>query len=332
MYFLLGISLILAFLLIANMLVALLASLIWTMIAMHVGSLSANTRAQIIFGLRLLPVAASLVFVVAFLIPAYVLHEPDESGEVVSGKLALLAAVSTLAVLISLYRVFKTWLVTRRLVSGWLNNAAPIKLDNIGVPIYRIRHEFPVIAVVGVFRPRMFVAEKVLESLEEHEFRAAVAHEYGHLRAKDNFKRTLLRLCRDLLLLPLGTALDRAWAHNAESAADEYAARTSRSTAIDLASALVKIARLVPARAAQMMPAGAFLIGTNDTDITARVRHLLRISENQNFSTGASLLGFSPASWVWSLALIAFIALPLTDDRFHLSTHEAIEHFVWILQ
>ena len=198
MYLVLGISLTLAFLLIVNLLVALLSSALWRLTSQYTQALAVNTQAQIIFGLRILPVTAALVFVAAFLIPSYLLNEPVSSVEVVSSKLALIALVSSLGVCIALYRVIETWLVTRRLASNWLGDAMRISVADIRVPVYRIKHQFPVIAVIGIFRPRIFVAEQVLGSLNEDEFRAAIAHEYGHLRAKDNFKRTLLRICRDL--------------------------------------------------------------------------------------------------------------------------------------
>jgi len=80
-----------------------------------------------------------------------------------------------------------------------------------------------VIAVVGSIRPRLFVAGQVLDSLTDEEMLAAIAHECGHLAA-DNFKRVLLRACRDMLtIVPCGRSLDRAWAENAEAAADESA-------------------------------------------------------------------------------------------------------------
>ncbi|MFM9903086.1 MAG: M56 family metallopeptidase [Pyrinomonadaceae bacterium] len=332
MYFVLGIALTLAFLLIVNMVVAIFASALWRAVLGFVQAFSVNARAQIIFGLRILPVAASLVFVIAFVIPAYLLHEPDSSGESVSGKLALIAFTSSFGVCIALYRVIETWLVTRRLTANWLSNAAEINIDGVSVPVYRIKHHFPVIAVIGIFRPKMFVAEQVLASLDQDEFRAAVAHEYGHLRANDNFKRTILRVCRDLLILPLGKSLDRAWAENAESVADEYAAQTGRCTAIDLASALVKIARIVPVNARPAMPAGAFLIGDSALDITSRVRRLIRLSEKRGFYAQRKILGLAPAAWLWASALTILSTLPLIDQRLLSSTHEAIEQFVRILQ
>lgn len=224
MYFLLGVSLSLAFLLVINFLVAVLASGIWAIAKPHTHSLSARVRGQIIFGLRVMPVVAALVFVCVFVVPAYVLYEPPASGEVVSRKLALIAIASSLGVSFALFMVCRTWLATRRLASNWLAGAREMETANRRVPVYQIDHDFPVVAVVGIFRPRLFVASKVIGSLTKHELAATLAHEYGHLSSRDNLKRTLLRVCGDLLLFPIGKGLDRAWSESAESVADEYAA------------------------------------------------------------------------------------------------------------
>ncbi|CAN5492487.1 hypothetical protein BH10ACI2_BH10ACI2_08810 [soil metagenome] len=332
MYYFLGISLLLAFLLIVNMIVAALAAAFWRAISGHLEDHSVNTKAQIIFGLRILPLAAALIFVFAFIGPSYLLLEPAGSGEVVSGKLGLLALISSIGVLVALYRVFGTWLATRRLIANWMENAVQIDVANINVPVYRIGHQFPVIAVIGILRPKLFIAEQVIESLDTNEFAAAIAHEYGHLQANDNFKRTLLRVCRDLLILPFGKDLDRAWAENAESVADEFAAKTGRSTALDLASALVKIARIAPLNARPAMPSGAFLLEEQNVDVTSRVRRLIRLSESKTHAAKAGLPGFSPASLIWSAALTTLMILPLVDRRFLETTHDAIERFVRILQ
>jgi len=332
MYFLLGIALTFAFLLIVNLLVATVSSLVWKYLSPIVGDRSVNARAQIIFSLRVLPVVASLIFVFVFVVPAYLLHEPAKSGETVSLKLASIAILSSLGIGIALFRVIETWVVTRRLSKNWQSNATLLMVDEIDVPVYKIEHQFPVIAVIGIFRPKLFVASQVLESLETDEFRAAIAHEYGHLQAYDNFKRMLLRVCRDLLVLPLGKNLDRAWAENAESVADEFAAKKGKYTAINLASALVKIARIVPLGAQPAMPAGAYLLEEQNIDITSRVRRLLRFSDSGRESRQISLFGLSPSSVVWILAIAVIAILPLVDQNLLLSTHNTIEHFVHLIR
>lgn len=330
MYYLLGISITLAFLLIVNMTVAVAASLIWRAISGFAGTVSVGTRAKIIFGLRTLPIAAALIFVLAFIVPAYLLHEPEESGEVVSTKLALVAVLCAVGVAIAVFRVVQTWLSTQRLMRNWLSNSTRIDIEGVDLPIHRISHQFPVLAVVGIFRPKIFVAEIVLASLADNELRAAIAHEYGHLRGRDNLKRTILRICRDLVILPIGNGLDLAWAQNAEAVADEFAACEGNQKALDLASALVKITRIVPTGSSPSLPVGAYIITDREGDIASRVRRLLNLSEG--FAEVSRSRRIALPSYALSVGITLLLVLHLTDRRLLLATHEAIEHFVWIIQ
>jgi Zn-dependent protease with chaperone function len=311
MYFLLGISLMLALLLVINLLVSMSATIAWHVLAPATKNWTARRRAQAIFGLRVFPFIATLIFVFAFLLPAYLLFEPRSSGETVGIELGLLAFVSVIGVGVAACRVLGTWWRTRRLAANWLAHGELISIDNVEIPVYRIIHSFPVIAVVGIFRPRIFIAEQIFDVLDDKEFQAAICHECGHIAAFDNFKRTLMRVCQDLLVFPFGGSLDRVWSENAESAADEYAAQNGcESTALDLASALVKIARVIPPNLKATMPAGAFLIETQIVDVTWRVHHLLQLAESKLFPakyrprvTGNVFLLGSSATFVLVLLL-----------------------------
>jgi Zn-dependent protease with chaperone function len=200
-----------------------------------------------------------------------------------------------------------------------------------------VRHRFPVIAVVGIFRPRLFIAGHLFEELSAEELRAAVMHEHGHIAAHDNLKRASLRACRDvLMLLPLGRTLDDAWAEQTESAADEHAARTGGANlALDLASALVKIARLVPtAGATPTMPAGAFLVGEHsESGIARRVRRLARLATHEppRFHASNNALNFLFAAALGTALLIAFT---VSFRRPHMLAplHDALEHVVDALE
>lgn len=330
MFFLLGISLTLALLLIVNIAAAILAFGLWRLIVRPMTFLSANTQAQIIFALRFGPIVAALIFVFAFVVPAYLLHEPENSGEVVSGKMAFLAIASAIAACTALYRVIKTCFATHRVAANWEGNAVEITIPDVDVPVFRIVHPFPVMAVVGIIRPRIFVAEQVLKSLSNDELQAAIAHEYGHLRSRDNLKRSILRVCRDLVSMPLGGGLDRAWSESAERSADEFAANTHRSAALDLASALVKLARIAPPQTGLATLRGSYLIDEERGDVSTRVRRLLRLSEEYRCSQKPPF--YARPVWVWSSALAGLLALHFADQRLLLTTHEAIEHFVWIMQ
>ena len=331
MYFLLGICLIFALLWTLNLFASVSASVLWRAVARPASRLSSRRQEQIIFTLRAFPVGAAVVFVLAFLTPAYLLFEPHSSGETVSLKLALISIASILGICFAGYRMLRTWLVTRRLTTNWLRHSERIEVDGVNVPVFCIRHPFPVIAVVGMIRPRMFVASQIFDSLSEDEFRAAIAHEYGHLNAHDNFKRAFLRVCRDMLILPLGRELDRAWTENTEAAADEYAASIGGDTmALDLASTLIKIARIAPENTSPSMPLGSFLIEAHEGDLQHRVGKLIELSSHHSHEHATrrsrNLL------WVYIGILLTAVALLASNEAFLLAVHDASESVVSILQ
>jgi Zn-dependent protease with chaperone function len=327
-YFLLGISLILAFILIVNVAAAALASLAWRGVFGRLEFLSPAARARVIIGLRVMPVVLALVFVTAFVAPAYLLLEPFDTGETVSVKMAAIAIASSLAVLVAVLRVLQTWWATRSLLRNWLSDAAEISVDGIDDTVYRIEHPFPIIGVIGVFRPRVFIAQHVLDALDDHELAAAIEHENGHRMSYDNLKRGVMRMCRDLVILPIGKRLDAAWAETAESAADEFAARRDPAAALDLASALVKIAKLVPPGMTPALPAGAYLVEKGD-EIASRVERLVALTDEAPLSR--SRYGrFS--SLVIALALAAIVVMPVADPSILDRTHGVVETFVSALQ
>lgn len=279
MYELLAICLVLAALLTINALASLAAAACWWFFEPALRNCSARTRAEILFALRISPPAMALISVGLLLVPSYVGYEPYSTSEVVSKKLAALAFVSAAGGAFALWRALRSWLATHSLLRKWLATADQIRLARISTPTFRIPHSFPIIAVVGTIRPRLFIAERVLQALSEEELTAAIAHECGHLGARDNVKRSLLRACRDaLMIVPCGRSLDRAWAEATESAADEHAAQQGAATALNLASALVKIAKMIPAGTRAAMPVAAFLVGEEVSGVKARVRRLLEIA------------------------------------------------------
>ena len=330
MYDLLGISLALAALLTINALATILAATLWRVaLAPLTARWQASTRSRMIFALRIFPALAAMLCVCVFLIPSYVAYEPRHTNETVNYKLAIVALISGIGLALALWRGLAAWLATRRLVADWMRHATPLQLEGAGIPVYLIKHKFPVIAVVGAFRPRLFIAGQVFESLSREEISAAIAHEAGHLAARDNFKRACLRACRDVLtIVPTGRVLDRAWSESAEVAADESVACAGPVKALDLASALVKIARMAPANSRPTMPAGAFLIGETISSIGWRVRRLTQLAtpgdswqRNENSMPGLLL-------WSGFILLIMIVAFAATRPGILAAMHSMLESIV----
>lgn len=331
MFELLGVCLALAIFLAVSLTAAICASVIWRLSCGFVMRWSAGLRAQILFTLRVAPPLIGVIAVGLFFVPAYLDYEPRTTSENVSTKLAVFASLAIVGLALATWRAVRAFWMTNNLRRVWLRAAKEVSLSGVHVRTFMIVHEFPIIAVVGVVRPRLFIAEQVLLSLSAEELAATIAHEYGHLRARDNLKRALLQACRDALLVPVGRSVEECWTEAAETAADEYAAQTSSNVALNLASALVKIARLVPVGMRPHMPLAAFLVGDETRGIKARVRHLLEIasrdragSSNQFHATAAIPLAVLSATLLLS-------ALISSQSQVLLTVHLVVERVVSLL-
>jgi Zn-dependent protease with chaperone function len=333
MYTFLGITLVLALLLTINATATMVAAGFGRLFKPLLWKCSARTRAEILFVMRIGPPVIAIVAIAAFMIPSYLTYEPHSTDEVVSWKLGALAALSAIGVGLAAYRGFRSWLATRSLLRDWLSSSRPIELDGIRVQTFVLNHSFPIIAVVGAIRPRLFIATHVLDSLSEEELAAAIAHEYGHLAARDNFKRSVMRISRAaLLLIPCGRSLDRAWSDASESAADEHAAQESSLVALNLASALVRIARMIPKGQRQVMPAAvsAFL-SEGSTGVKVRVKRLVELAatDPRMLASNASLVRFLP--WL-ALTLVVVTSVTIESrPQVLAAVHNVVEHVVKVL-
>jgi len=105
--------------------------------------------------------------------------------------------------------------------------------------------------VAGMLRPTVFVSTGALAELTEDELEAALCHERAHVRGRDTLALFALSLLRDLAPWGRGVALE-AFRAAREARADRQAAGSAGP--LNLASALVALARPGPALAAVALP------------------------------------------------------------------------------
>jgi Zn-dependent protease with chaperone function len=224
-------------------------------------------------GVRLFPAAAATLFIAAFFLPSYWMYEPREFAEGFDVTLTSLAAGALIVVAAAGARGIVAWRRAARRTEAWMRAARPVALGHRGVVAFAIDDEAPMMALVGVLRPRLLVTRGLLAALTGEELDASVAHEIGHWRAWDNLKRLGMRAAPDLLAVTSSAhAIERRWAAAAEQAADRRAAGDDNHTRCALASALVKVARLMPPPAPVNEPISTLLDGG---EIASRVEHLL---------------------------------------------------------
>jgi hypothetical protein len=232
---------------------------------------SPASRAAMLFRIRMLPAAAAALVAFGIAMPVFFWFEPRESGESVSRTLFVFGLAGAALMLRGAWRAIAAWRATRRVLRGWHARGRRIDLFDAPLPVFAIEESFPTVAVVGIARPALFIAERVLRECTSDEVNAMLLHECAHVTKRDNLKRFLMRACPDLV----GADLDRAWASAAEEAADAAAVARNPGFAVALAEALIRVARLAPASRTPAL-ASAFYLGGS---IESRVRRLVDAGE-----------------------------------------------------
>jgi len=264
--------------------------------------------ASLWMGLRLLPAAAATAVVMMIFLPSYWLHEPRGYREGFQAALSAVALFASAIVIAAIARGAAAWRRASRRAASWVSVGQPIALAGTSLPAYRIDVGAPVLALVGVFKPRLFLSHSVVAVLTDEELAASVAHEVGHRRAFDNFKRLLFLCAPDFLPAALARTLEQQWASAAERDADRRASGGARgdgavaAARCALASAIVKVARMMTTPGAMAEPISTLVDGG---DIETRVRSLLDSGATHDRPRARMRrLGLAVAAMV-TLALIA---------------------------
>ncbi len=246
--------------------VSALSSVTWVVWRDRIESLPPAPRARVLAMLRLLP-ASGAVMAIALTFNAFIRLESGEEREiagVVLGGLALMAAMAGTA---AGARVYAAWRGTMRTVAEWRHEA----IASGRLPMSSIETSFPVVAVIGLWKPRLYIARQVMESCDSRELEAMVAHEVAHVRAADNVMRFLF-LSAPAARFGTGVMADieHAWTAAAEERADDCA-RIDAQSSLALASALTKVARLAANTHVPVLHASSIFSGIA---VEARVRRL----------------------------------------------------------
>ena len=276
-----------------------------------------------LFALRYAPTLTALLFTTLVFLPAFLFLEPRHSGERIGPLMLALAGAVVILLAAGPLRGLRSLLASQALVRRWRSGAVALPLPGSPVPAFAIDEEFPLVAVVGILRPRLYVARRVLRGCTGDEMAAILRHEGAHVLRRDNLKRFILCSCPDLLAFgSAAPGLERAWGRACDRAADDHAAR--RGSPLDLASALVKVARAIQGPA----PVGAALSACCGGDeIATRVRRLLGAGAGD---AGAPAGGRRLAILLVLLALAGLVAGQ--DAAVRRGVHGVTEDVVRLLQ
>lgn len=257
-----------------NIVASIAAAWAWRAWLAKRSSASSIQRARALFHLRSAPAVTAFAVTFVAVVPAFSIFEPHHESERVGPVMLTLAAIAVVQLFASAAIAAATSWRTRAAARVWLHGGMPLDVDPpAGVPAYAIDSRAPIVALVGVFKPRLIAARSVIDACSVEELNAIVAHERGHLHAHDNLKRWLMACAPDALRwTSIHREIAAAWHDAAEDAADDAATTGDAAARVDLAALLVKIARLAPEPAWRDATVSPFV---EPGGLNRRVRRLL---------------------------------------------------------
>src|ERR1700731_286661 len=279
-------------------------------------------KASLLFSVRLLPLALACVVTFGLALPSFLEFEPYSTKEGMGLRLMALAILGALLLCGMLARGVKILRATTATHRKWRERSKKKDIA-LRVPVYRVEDGASLLAVTGIFRPRIFVAREITEILSQDELRAALAHEMAHVSSFDNLKQLLLRITRAPRWLTVLDRADAEWTNASEIAAD-HGALAEGASVLDLSSALIKVGRLKRPTVGRE-PVASHLVPTACSgSLETRVACLSRMLEG----TGAAPARSEKRTSLF-LPVVIILALYLACIHAVLpAVHEALEFLV----
>lgn len=254
---------------------------------------NARRQEQVLFVGQIATHVAALLFAAMFLLPHYLETETNRFSErigVLSIAIAAYIVWRYMHALIGGLRMYgRAALLRNAIVNGDGAQHPPVP-----VPFVRSRSSYPPLAVIGLAKPCIVIAESLLgpAGLSTEALAVALDHERAHLQHRDNWKllafHCLPRLGMKTKAHPAPLYL---WQRYSDWAADDHAVRESRSRALALAESLVSCARLIPAEKPEYLFTG---LATHEEELQSRIDRLLQASKrNRNTASKVRLLMFT---------------------------------------
>jgi Zn-dependent protease with chaperone function len=287
----------------------------WHRVRRWAQNLPAGRTADLLFALRMLPLATAAAITAAFTVPSFLLLEPRAVDEPIGAAPLLLGLFGLVVGISGIAKVLAALHRTSRTIHAWTSGAESLQFP-YSLPVLRISQPIPPMTAVGIVRPRILLSSSAEFLLTPAELKTALNHERAHFHRRDNLKKLLLRL----VAFPAMHGLETAWLDAAEMAADDAAVSTP-SEALDLASALIKLSRLAPGSPAPELTLA--LIDTHSSVLNVRIERLISWNRDRLAAT------LWPTPWYGLVAAAATTAgFVLTYSQLLARVHTATEWLV----
>jgi len=250
---------------------SLLVSFTWERIQSRVKHQRMCRVADVLYAIRMLPLATGIIITTVFVVPSFLMLEPRAIDEPLGRVPLILGLCGAIALTLGAVNVAFAIRRALRTISQWMSGAQSVQ-SFARLPVLTISPAAPRMTAIGILRPRILVSGSTEFLLEERELQTALNHEIAHVRRYDNLKKLMLRL----VAFPGMRPLEDAWLNATEMAADD-AAVSNAGEALDLAAALIKLSYLAPEE--QPAELAMSLLRNPASTINDRVKRLIHWSK-----------------------------------------------------
>ena len=290
----------------------------WNLIRRWFQPRSARSSADLLFILRMLPLALSSVVTLGFTLPSFLLLEPRSTNEAVGKAPLALGFCCLILIGVGVARAWTAQLRASRALVKWLDGSmlmeSQITESGEAVPIFRTGNDAPTLTVAGVCTPKVLVSEAAVAMLSPAELRTALRHEIAHALRYDNLKKLVFRFS----VFPAMAGLEQAWSEETEMAADD-AAVTSFHDALDLAAALIKVSRLGATESSGEL---TMALLHSSTALRARVQRLVSWKKERKPQTHRN--------WLYAIPVAAAVVVVVATYGSVLNQMHAVTE--WLVQ
>ncbi|HTU35388.1 MAG TPA: M48 family metalloprotease [Candidatus Acidoferrum sp.] len=288
--------------------------------------ISARSAARFLFGMRTLPAGIAVALVVGICAPSYLRFEENASGERVGFACLALALMGALAWAMSLFRGVRVALRSIRFTRLCRRSGSSVGWLGAPPEILMIGSDRPFLVQSGLLRPYIVISRALLDDFSRAELEAAVRHESAHWSSRDNWKRLLVAFLPDVL--PIGRGfelLEAGWSKFMERAADDCVSARGASSALSLAAALLRLARMRATMGSPLwIPRSVSPLAGND-DLPGRIQRLLAPAP-----TVPLIRSDYARRILWGVggAAVTATAVVLASPVLLSSVHELLEHLL----
>ena len=290
----------------------------WNLVRRSFQPRSARSSADLLFILRVLPLALSSAVTLGFTLPSFLLLEPRSTNEAVGRAPLALGFCCLILIGVGVARAWMAQLRASRALVKWLDGSmlmeSQITESGEAVPIFRTGNDAPTLTVAGVCAPKVLVSEAAVAMLSPAELRTALRHEIAHALRYDNLKKLVFRFS----VFPAMAGLEQAWSEETEMAADD-AAVTSFHDALDLAAALIKVSRLGATESSGEL---TMALLHSSTALRARVQRLVSWKKERKPQTHRN--------WLYAIPVAAAVVVVVATYGSVLNQMHAVTE--WLVQ